>query len=160
MEHILNGIDEIIQKKIDQLEDNDKKVKGLLKQLEESRLKQKEEFFDLAKKIEPLITFYQENKYIFTNESFNKSTTHGPIVGYNSRKNILYVYIRGDLLTAIDGNTKEEIDDLRFEEFIQENSFEEAMSGLFNVIILQDRVIKIYDDKIAKIKDELEQVYM
>jgi hypothetical protein len=151
-------LDILITEKTEMYHQNEKEINDLRKLLDENLDKMKVKFFEVAKKLDPLIEKYKEDGFYFKHDEYKIASTRGPIVGFNQLDNILYVYTGGEgFITKVDLNN-DEIKRVAFWKFLEKNSFDTAITGLYNVLKLQDMIKDDYQKQIERCNKELDNV--
>ncbi len=101
-------------------------------------------------KLMPCIEFIHSKRYRFIHPSIKYVSSKGPILGYNSKNNFLYVYdIKTKYPRKINMYNTDEMDFVSYKEIFELEGFENALQGLLYVP-------QIYEKLIKEIKQEIE----
>jgi len=106
---------------------------------------------DIAKKI-------KENSYYFSHPTIQYKSLRGPILGYSSEDNYLYVFELGKGIKEINLYSQDEKIS-RWRKIIELGMFEDAYSGLTYLDIMIDRYISDSQKLIDKLESELNGKY-
>jgi hypothetical protein len=118
---------------------NRKKVESLLEE-------QRKLFKETVDSLTPAIQWINKNGYVFTHPTIKYQSGRGPIVGYDSKENLLFILNTDNkTVTEVDLYSKEE-STLPYWKFIEGYSFEDAMDGLLYV----KKMINEYNNEIQK----------
>ncbi|KAB2337643.1 hypothetical protein F7731_08595 [Cytobacillus depressus] len=122
------------------------------KKIEELLEAQKNLFSKTIDQLKPAIDWVREKQLTFTHPRIKYQSGRGPIVGYNSKDNLLYV-LEADRkwVIKVDLYSKEE-KQLPVWKFIEESSFEDAMDGLLYI----KKMINEYNNQLLVSINELE----
>lgn len=145
---------------------NTEKLKGILEENEKVLSQYKGNYEKLVKEQEKILTAYInkvapimnhiiDKGYRFSHPSINFSSESGPILDYDNKKNLLYIWdVKSHIINEINMYKQDDKQRIPLYQFVRFRNFENAINGILVCLKLQNELIGAYQKEI----DEKERI--
>jgi len=145
----------ISEEVIAKFEEKERLYYSFVNTIEELSKKQENVLLQSFEEMKPLAEWYLEKNFVFTHPNLPFHSDNSLILGYNDRKNLLYIWnIEEGAIAEIDLNKNEKTRFVNLEFIVAEGYFETAMNGINYLNHMLDEYTLKAQNQIDKLETE------